>query len=336
MTGHEIRQKFLDFFAARQHKVVRSSSLVPGNDPTLLFTNAGMNQFKDVFTGLEKRDYSRATTAQKCVRAGGKHNDLENVGYTRRHHTFFEMMGNFSFGDYFKTEAIDYAWDLITNGYGLDKDRLYVTVFREDDEAEELWQKVTGVPKSRIFRLDEKDNFWQMGDTGPCGPCSEIHYDLGPGTAEPGSITTNTTVTELMSQGDKLTWTQLDAALPFPIDRRDPIVALAIKSSDFVKSLNQQPLVVKGLKAGEYVLKIRGESMKDAGILEGDFVVVHKQENASDGDIVVALVGEEATVKTFYKEKDHIRLQPENASMEPIRTQEVQIMGRVVGLFRSV
>jgi alanyl-tRNA synthetase len=186
VTGHEIRQKFLDFFAARNHRVVRSSSLVPANDPTLLFTNAGMNQFKDVFLGIEKRDYSRATTAQKCVRAGGKHNDLENVGYTRRHHTFFEMMGNFSFGDYFKADAIDFAWDLVTNGYGLDKDRLYVTVFREDDEAEELWRKVAGVPKSRIFRLDEKDNFWQMGETGPCGPCSEIHFDLGPGTAEPG------------------------------------------------------------------------------------------------------------------------------------------------------
>jgi alanyl-tRNA synthetase len=186
VTGHEIRQKFLDFFASRGHRIVRSSSLVPAEDPTLLFTNAGMNQFKDVFLGLEKRDYSRATTAQKCVRAGGKHNDLENVGYTRRHHTFFEMMGNFSFGDYFKAEAIDFAWELVTRGYGLEKDRLYVTVFREDDEAEELWQKVAGVPKSRIFRLDEKDNFWQMGETGPCGPCSEIHYDLGPHAAEPG------------------------------------------------------------------------------------------------------------------------------------------------------
>lgn len=186
MTGHEIRQKYLDFFAARNHRVVRSSSLVPANDPTLLFTNAGMNQFKDVFLGLEKRDYSRATTAQKCVRAGGKHNDLENVGYTRRHHTFFEMMGNFSFGDYFKAEAIEFAWDLVTKGYNLPKDRLYVTVFREDDDAEVLWQKVAGVPKDRIFRLDEKDNFWQMGETGPCGPCSEIHFDLGPDAAEPG------------------------------------------------------------------------------------------------------------------------------------------------------
>jgi alanyl-tRNA synthetase len=186
MTGHQIRQTFLDFFAERGHRVVRSSSLVPGNDPTLLFTNAGMNQFKEIFLGQEKRDYVRAATSQKCVRAGGKHNDLENVGYTRRHHTFFEMLGNFSFGDYFKAEAIEYAWDLVTKVYGMSKDRLYVTVFREDDEAEELWQKVANVPKERIFRLDEKDNFWQMGDTGPCGPCSEIHYDLGAEAAEAG------------------------------------------------------------------------------------------------------------------------------------------------------
>jgi alanyl-tRNA synthetase len=186
MTGSAIRQLFLDYFARNGHRVVRSSSLVPANDPTLLFTNAGMNQFKDVFLGLEKRDYSRAATSQKCVRAGGKHNDLDNVGYTRRHHTFFEMLGNFSFGDYFKKEAIAFAWELITKEYGLPKDKLYVTVFREDDDAENLWQQVTGIPKSRIFRLDEKDNFWQMGDTGPCGPCSEIHYDLGPAAAEPG------------------------------------------------------------------------------------------------------------------------------------------------------
>ena len=188
MTGNEIRAKFLDYFAGHGHRVVRSSSLVPANDPTLLFTNAGMNQFKEVFLGLEKRDYSRATTSQKCVRAGGKHNDLENVGYTRRHHTFFEMLGNFSFGDYFKQDAIAYAWELITSQkwYGLPKDKLYVTVFREDDDAEMLWQKVAGVPKDRIFRLDEKDNFWQMGETGPCGPCSEIHFDLGLAAAEKG------------------------------------------------------------------------------------------------------------------------------------------------------
>src|SRR5215471_1516896 len=187
MTGSAIRQKFLDYFASRGHRVVRSSSLVPANDPTLLFTNAGMNQFKDVFLGMEKRDYARAATSQKCVRAGGKHNDLDNVGYTRRHHTFFEMLGNFSFGDYFKRDAIDFAWELITKEYGLAKDRLYVTVFREDDDAEQLWQQVAGVPKDRIFRLDEKDNFWQMGETGPCGPCSEIHYDFGP-EAGPGSF----------------------------------------------------------------------------------------------------------------------------------------------------
>ncbi len=186
MTGHDIRQRFLDFFAERGHRAVRSSSLVPANDPTLLFTNAGMVQFKDVFLGLEKRDYNRATSSQKCARAGGKHNDLENVGYTRRHLTFFEMLGNFSFGDYFKAEAIEYAWDLITKVYGLPKDKLYVTVFREDDDAEELWQRVAGVPKSRIFRLNEEDNFWQMGDTGPCGPCSEIHYDMGAEAADPG------------------------------------------------------------------------------------------------------------------------------------------------------
>ncbi len=188
MTGNEIRQKFLDYFAAQGHKIVRSSSLVPANDPTLLFTNAGMNQFKDIFTGAEKRDYVRATTAQKCVRAGGKHNDLDNVGYTRRHHTFFEMLGNFSFGDYFKKEAIAFAWDLVTREFGMPKERLYITVFREDDDAEQLWQKF--VPKDRIFRMDEADNFWQMGDTGPCGPCSEIYYDFGP-EAGPGEFPNN-------------------------------------------------------------------------------------------------------------------------------------------------
>jgi len=186
LTGHEIREKFLRYFESAGHRIVPSSSLVPANDPTLLFTNAGMNQFKDVFLGREKRDYSRATTSQKCVRAGGKHNDLENVGYTRRHHTFFEMLGNFSFGDYFKSDAIAFAWELVTKIYGLPKDRLYVTVFEDDDEAEELWKKVTGIGGNRIFRCGAKDNFWQMGDTGPCGPCSEIFYDFGPQGLEPG------------------------------------------------------------------------------------------------------------------------------------------------------
>ena len=180
MTGNEIREKFLRYFESKGHRIVPSSSLVPANDPTLLFTNAGMNQFKDVFLGAETRDYTRATTSQKCVRAGGKHNDLENVGFTRRHHTFFEMLGNFSFGDYFKKDAIQYAWELITEVYGLPKDKLYVTVFEDDDEAEELWAKHTDVGRERIFRCGAKDNFWQMGDTGPCGPCSEIFYDYGP------------------------------------------------------------------------------------------------------------------------------------------------------------
>ncbi len=185
MTGNEIREKFLRYFESKGHRIVSSSSLVPANDPTLLFTNAGMNQFKDTFLGAEKRDYTRATTSQKCVRAGGKHNDLENVGFTRRHHTFFEMLGNFSFGDYFKREAIELAWELVTEVYGLPKDRLYVTIFEDDDEAEELWTKHTGVGRERIFRCGAKDNFWQMGDTGPCGPCSEIFYDFGPEGLEP-------------------------------------------------------------------------------------------------------------------------------------------------------
>ena len=181
-TGAEIREAFLRFFEERGHKRVKSSPLVPQNDPTLLFTNAGMVQFKDVFTGRETRDYKRAASSQKCVRAGGKHNDLENVGFTARHHTFFEMLGNFSFGDYFKKEAIGWAWEFVTRTLGLPADRLAVTVFRDDDEAEELW-RATGVRKERIFRLGEKDNFWAMGPTGPCGPCSEIHLYRLPGDA---------------------------------------------------------------------------------------------------------------------------------------------------------
>jgi alanyl-tRNA synthetase len=184
ITSNEIRKQFLDFFEGRGHRVVRSSSLVPAHDPTLLFANAGMNQFKDVFLGREKRPYTRACSSQKCVRAGGKHNDLEQVGRTTRHHTFFEMLGNFSFGDYFKHEAIPWAWELVTQGFGLPAAKLYATVFREDDEAEDIWAKI--VPRQRIFRFDEKDNFWQMGETGPCGPCSEIHYDLGPGASDLG------------------------------------------------------------------------------------------------------------------------------------------------------
>ncbi len=179
MTGHDIRRQFLEYFKKHAHQTVRSSSLVPQDDPTLLFTNAGMVQFKRVFLGEEARGYSRATTSQKCVRAGGKHNDLENVGYTARHHTFFEMLGNFSFGDYFKEKAIEFAWDLLTNGYGLPKEKLWASVFTNDDEAHNLWHKLTGIPEDRIVRFGEKDNFWAMGDTGPCGPCSEILIDRG-------------------------------------------------------------------------------------------------------------------------------------------------------------
>ncbi|VAW82829.1 Alanyl-tRNA synthetase, partial [hydrothermal vent metagenome] len=186
-----IRQTFLDYFSRKGHEVVASSSLVPGNDPTLLFTNAGMVQFKDTFLGNEKRSYVRATSSQRCVRAGGKHNDLENVGYTARHHTFFEMLGNFSFGDYFKREAIRYAWEFLTEVVQLPPERLWVTVFDEDAETEDIWLKEIGVDPTRFSRIGAKDNFWSMGNTGPCGPCTEIFYDHGahvaggpPGTAE--------------------------------------------------------------------------------------------------------------------------------------------------------
>ncbi|HEY5622194.1 MAG TPA: alanine--tRNA ligase-related protein, partial [Gammaproteobacteria bacterium] len=178
-TSNELRQSFLDFFAERDHEVVPSSPLVPGNDPTLLFTNAGMVQFKDVFLGSEKRAIPRAATAQRCVRAGGKHNDLENVGYTARHHTMFEMLGNFSFGDYFKREAIHYAWEFLTEVLQLSPERLWCTVYEEDDEAAEIWLNEIGVDPARFSRLGMKDNFWAMGDTGPCGPCTEIFFDHG-------------------------------------------------------------------------------------------------------------------------------------------------------------
>ena len=180
MTSAEIRSAFLQFFEKQGHTIVPSASLIPGNDATLLFTNAGMVPFKDVFLGTEQRNYTRATSSQRCVRAGGKHNDLENVGYTARHHTFFEMLGNFSFGDYFKREAIQYAWQFLTEELRLPKEKLWVTVFEEDDEAYDIWAQEIGVAEARISRIGAKDNFWQMGDTGPCGPCSEIFYDHGP------------------------------------------------------------------------------------------------------------------------------------------------------------
>src|SRR3990170_7431168 len=182
MKSFEIRDKFLKYFQSQEHQLVSSSSLVPEDDPTILFTNAGMNQFKKVFLGSEKRNYERAVSAQKCMRAGGKHNDLENVGLTARHHTFFEMLGNFSFGDYFKEEAIAYAWEFFTSakdGLGLPKDRLYITIYEKDEESFQIWKKVDSTLKDKIFRFGEKDNFWSMGETGPCGPCSELIFDRG-------------------------------------------------------------------------------------------------------------------------------------------------------------
>lgn len=180
MKSNELRQIFLDYFKSHGHQVVSSSSLIPGNDPTLLFTNAGMVQFKDVFLGVEKKPYTRATSSQRCVRAGGKHNDLENVGYTLRHHTFFEMLGNFSFGDYFKVEAIRFAWDFLTEVLKIPKEKLWVTVYRKDKESEEIWLNEIKVDPKRFSRCGEKDNFWSMGEVGPCGPCTEIFYDHGP------------------------------------------------------------------------------------------------------------------------------------------------------------
>lgn len=185
---NDLRRAFIQYFEQQGHRAVPSAPLIPQADPTLLFTNAGMNQFKRVFLGEETRAYNRAVTVQKCLRAGGKHNDLENVGYTRRHHTFFEMLGNFSFGDYFKEDAIRFGWEFLTSVVGLSKDRMWITIFREDDEADRLWRKI-GVSPSRIVRCGEKDNFWQMADTGPCGPCSELHFDQGPSV--PGDATPN-------------------------------------------------------------------------------------------------------------------------------------------------
>ncbi|MFH1964986.1 MAG: alanine--tRNA ligase-related protein, partial [Acidobacteriota bacterium] len=178
-SSNEIREAYLKFFENNSHKRIKSGTLVPKDDPTLLFTNAGMNQFKNVFLGTDKREYFRATTSQKCMRVSGKHNDLEMVGRTPRHHTFFEMLGNFSFGDYFKKEAIEFAWELCTEVYKLEKENLIVTVYEEDDEAWDIWKNHMGIPEKLLYRRDGKENFWAMGDTGPCGPCSELHYDLG-------------------------------------------------------------------------------------------------------------------------------------------------------------
>ncbi len=236
-SARELRSGFLAYFEKHGHQIVPSSPLIPQADPTLLFTNAGMNQFKGVFLGEETRDYRRAVTVQKCMRAGGKHNDLENVGYTGRHHTFFEMLGNFSFGDYFKTDAIRYGWEFLTEVVGLSKDKLWVTVFREDDEAFALWQKI-GVPTSRIMRFDEKDNFWQMGDTGPCGPCSEIHYDQGP--AVPGDDVPN-------GQGDRVMEIWNLVFMQYNRDAGGKLTPLPKPSIDTGMGLERLAAVVQGV-----------------------------------------------------------------------------------------
>src|SRR5918999_369382 len=216
MTGNEIRQKFLEYFEKHGHKIVHSSPLLPANDPTLLFTNAGMNQFKDVFLGNEKRDYKRAASSQKCLRAGGKHNDLDEVGKTARHQTFFEMLGNFSFGDYFKEDAVKYGWDLLVNEFKLDPRRMWFTVFEGDDQvgpdedAEKFWHQV-GAPKERILRFGSKDNFWQMGETGPCGPCSEIHYYMGSDPDDPENCAANVNgPTDIITELWNLVFMQFD------------------------------------------------------------------------------------------------------------------------------
>jgi alanyl-tRNA synthetase len=236
-TAESLRQGFIKYFQGHGHQAVPSSPLIPQADPTILFTNAGMNQFKRVFLGEEQRPYKRAVTAQKCVRAGGKHNDLENVGYTRRHHTFFEMLGNFSFGDYFKPDAVFYGWDYLTGTVGLSKDRLWVTVFREDDEAFKLWEKI-GVPASRIVRCGEKDNFWQMADTGPCGPCSEIHYDQGPSV--PGDAVPN-------GEGDRVIEIWNLVFMQFDRDAKGTLTPLPKPSIDTGMGLERLAAVAQGV-----------------------------------------------------------------------------------------
>ena len=266
MLTSELRAKFLDYFSKNDHEVVDSSPLIPANDDTLLFTNAGMVQFKDVFLGSEKRPYKRATSTQRCIRAGGKHNDLENVGYTLRHHTFFEMLGNFSFGDYFKEEAIKLAWNFLTNELNLDKERLWISVFREDDEAAEIWSSIIGIDPERIVRLDEEDNFWSMGDTGPCGPCSEIYYDHGEqyeGTP-PGSPG---------DEGDRFVEIWNLVFMQFNRDAKGELTPLPKPSVDTGMGLERVAAVMQGvnsnyetdlflnlIKASEEVIKSPGEA----------------------------------------------------------------------------
>jgi alanyl-tRNA synthetase len=253
MTGNEIREKFLQYFERHGHTRVRSSPLLPANDPTLLFTNAGMNQFKDVFLGIEKRDYVRACSSQKCLRAGGKHNDLDEVGKTARHQTFFEMLGNFSFGDYFKEDAIKFAWDLLVNEYKLDPARMWFSVYEGDDEvgpdedAEKFWEQV-GAPKERILRFGRKDNFWQMGETGPCGPCSEIHYYMGPNPSDAENCAAN-----VNGPGDTITEIWNLVFMQFERNEVEPgrytLTPLPAPSVDTGMGLERLTVVLQGVKS---------------------------------------------------------------------------------------
>src|SRR4026208_2400040 len=252
MKGSEIRQKFLDYFEQNGHKVVHSSPLLPANDPTLLFTNAGMNQFKDVFLGNEKRDYKRAVTAQKCLRAGGKHNDLDEVGKTARHHTFFEMLGNFSFGDYFKEDAVKFAWGLLVDELKLDPKRLWFTVYEgdaevpPDEDAERFWEQV-GAPRERILRFGRKDNFWQMGETGPCGPCSEIHYYMGDDPSDAENCAANVNgPSDIITELWNLVFMQFDRREESP--GKYTLTPLPAPSVDTGMGLERLCVVLQGVK----------------------------------------------------------------------------------------
>jgi alanyl-tRNA synthetase len=300
-TGPEIREMFLTYFEKQGHRRVHSSSLVPANDPTLLFTNAGMNQFKDVFLGVEKRDYVRATTAQKCVRAGGKHNDLENVGFTHRHHTFFEMLGNFSFGDYFKADAIRFAWELITakEWFGIEKNKLYATIFQgdgavpRDEEAEKYWLEV-GVPKERIFAMGMKDNFWAMGDTGPCGPCSELHYDMGAAASGEGH-------TDCKFPCDCGRYVEIWNLVFMQFDR-DPsgqLAPLPAPCVDTGMGLERLAAVLQG-KISNYETDLFTPLMKRAAELTGvDYAKEMKAESGARGAASLRVIADHARAVTF-------------------------------------
>ena len=280
MKSSELREKFLRFFESNSHARVRSSSLVPANDPTLFFTNAGMVQFKDVFLGAEKRDYSRATTSQKCMRVSGKHNDLENVGHTPRHHTFFEMLGNFSFGDYFKEGAIAYAWEFLTKTLGLSKDRMWITVFENDDEAEKLWLK--HVPKERIFRLGEKDNFWAMGDTGPCGPCSEIAWDFGSGPVKKEDL-----------ESDRFMEIWNLVFMQFNRDEKGNMTPLARPSIDTGMGLERLAAVVQGKHSNWET------DLFTPLIAKIEEVTKHRQGVSADDDIALRVIADHIRGSAF-------------------------------------